>query len=1215
MFGSMPSNVGTFAMHIFGDVGFMEEILLAISAMKQSGYFAAAGGLGAVVGLLITMFQGAAKGGKDLDLGGWFVTVLLFIAIFGPGATVQINHVRPTAAMPAVEVPHIPLGIAVTASLVTSIGKRVTIATETAFADVNGPASIANGGPGRALKWLASIRMLYDPDHSSPYIQRVRSSLQYYLDQCTTTAFQIQPGRKDTAPMADILDPVNGYGLLSDSIFVNYVNPDTGATSVITCRNATLNLDALRTNSTMLQEHVRVAEAKVSDYRAAAPAPEFNTMMSTLGVSALNAQRYMFSSVARGVFHNVAMRDQGGATPEQQALWGMVIQQTEASATDFAGQEAGFLQTLPSLITFMEALIFCATPFMAFIMLVGRAGFQSFLKLLFIPAYIAAWFPTMAVINAFSVHRVSNAIADMQAEMVSTGSLQASWEITQAALSALSTSSMLMASTPVIALFLLTGGAYVTAQVANTLKGVDRNNEKMASPDAQTVGAAQTITPISTMSELGGSKGAGIAQPTITALTSGSFESSSYGQSMQERGKQYGLDLANVLSNTRGQMNDGFRQLTDANRADVSQIMSEGLQATSSERDALRQGSSIMQAAAWERMMSAAAGTTGRIDGGAVIRGTQALAKELLNHELGKQLANGSLSGAQRAGVMAQAAAMFLPQSKLGKFGMVALEGLGSMISAHGTAALSDASKVSEVGNQIVEGANIVENALGRTNMAEARAGATAGKVADYVSKSANSESWQDQATQRIGELSTEASRFIEGTQEAKKQAQQGGADYKRDAPEVANEIAAAAQSGNVNAQAFLAAVRDLPAAVQNDLRSFASHLDPGGVDTPGGEQKQTATMGVLAAMGLGGSTNPDRWKNAGGSEAMGERLAELGGHFLDYQVSGGHMSSGQAGSFAVGQGPGFSAAPGDGVPGAGEIVSQSSNARKANAPDIQGRATTVGFDRAGYDAVRSDVGERTGGMQTDSPSLGAGAEEWVFDASNKNSAEMPASPTGVQQQKLEEYRDGNKNMTQDLNGGMAVGGESSSRAEGDQGTPLGRMAAAFSRGEGGVTSEAPTDRAAIALAGAVIERSAVGGLSAVDARASENAGGNLTPEESAWVDSNLGAVGSSGGTSLPGITPSTDSSTVQGVVAAFMANPDNIPKLIDRAEAIAGSKVMDNAGSLENVKTTRTSRGAYYTDRQVGAAVNVLNANGKLDQQAIDAGKRFAEDEEEEAQ
>ena len=117
----------------YGGGEFIRDMFNAVAAVVGMGAFASALRLSLVLGLLFVLFQTAFSLNFWTTI-RWFVTsLIIYLCLLVPKVEVQITD-RFDPGLPGATVANVPLGLALIASLTTTVGDRFTEVTETAFA-------------------------------------------------------------------------------------------------------------------------------------------------------------------------------------------------------------------------------------------------------------------------------------------------------------------------------------------------------------------------------------------------------------------------------------------------------------------------------------------------------------------------------------------------------------------------------------------------------------------------------------------------------------------------------------------------------------------------------------------------------------------------------------------------------------------------------------------------------------------------------------------------------------------------------------------------------------------------------------------------------------------------------------------------------------------------------------------------------------------------
>jgi hypothetical protein len=541
MFGHIPGPMIIFSV---GDGLYLKEVLYAIAMLMNGGVFKWMGLIGFTAGLLFISIKGASSGGKDLDLGGMLVGLVLYAAMFGVTTDVVIEERGPgigQSVASSYTVVGVPFGPAAIGSIVSRTGVTISERIELAF-NLGGTAqfSMIDNGYGKSLSWLASLQRLQHGDvaDSSNVMNRVRFNVMQYVRDCSTKAFILEPGRQATAlSAADPFNTTTGFGYLSNyDMTTQYTGggcPSGSGTATTglcarTCTEAYGEIQAFRNNVATSGDLWKAFAKSVGALTGGGRLPEattyedqFQSAVQSLGIGASQAQEMMLSHVLRGVLTKDRDSLMRGLGPEE--LGGiMVAQGSMQRAWEFAGEESLFRKMLQPLTSFFESTVYAVSPFMALVVGFGSIGLKMLGKFTLLTIWVMMWMPVLAILNHFQHVMASRAIAAVIAPTAAGGasayapaSLMGIGHIDHAVQDWIATGSLLAASAPMITLMLMYGSAMTATSLANAFKGSDVVNEKIPAPDAVSTGAGMQVAPGHNYSAVQGLERGGAQIPTL----------------------------------------------------------------------------------------------------------------------------------------------------------------------------------------------------------------------------------------------------------------------------------------------------------------------------------------------------------------------------------------------------------------------------------------------------------------------------------------------------------------------------------------------------------------------------------------------------------------------------------------------------------------------------------------------------------------------------
>lgn len=517
-------------VYAIGDGLFMERVLNGIAAMYNKGMFQSIGALGLLFGLLMTVVKGVGSGGQKVELGQWFLGLLLYLIMFAGHATVTVRDVGMAFGENGEQtytVDNVPFGVAVMGFVISTLGYEVTEELEQAFGRPEEVASIRYVGPGRSLDWLAAVRFASNPGTNNTAqggsFARMRSNISRYISYCSTTALRAEPNRIETMMnAANPLDPNIGLGWDNDWRLTSWVE-DNGAESQISCRAALERLQPYAAD--IMEPAAQAFAAQMGHSGSDTPGDAVLQSFAVYNQGMDEAQRYMLCSVMSAVMED-SIAGSPLLTNDQVNARMMMRQSMEQTATEFAGQESSFRRLMRPLMAFFESLVYAVAPFMALAVGLGAAGLKMVGKYVITTLWVSMWLPTLAIINLFQITMAERALTQIT-DSYDIGSLAGCGMVYGSAIDWIGTGAMLAAATPAITLMLIFGSSMSAAGIAGAIKGSDTVKEQIGSPDAVSTAAAASRSQLQDYTATGGAVAHGAAIPTLSYSTGGAIERSS----------------------------------------------------------------------------------------------------------------------------------------------------------------------------------------------------------------------------------------------------------------------------------------------------------------------------------------------------------------------------------------------------------------------------------------------------------------------------------------------------------------------------------------------------------------------------------------------------------------------------------------------------------------------------------------------------------------
>ena len=487
-----------FTIISLGNVEFLSMVLNGVAMICGTGNFARLVAVGFVIGLLFIGLQCIFKGGQQIDLHHTFLCFLCYLCMFGPSCTVVVEDAYTGEAR---TVDNLPLGVGVAGAAISGIGYGVTKLMEQGYGAADRTTEHEFAEPLRILNKLRvsgandEIFRVIDSElgpraNGSP--SSSRDALLNYISECTMAKIQLGGTTYQQLYRSGWGDE---WKLPSEAHTVLLPVSTMGATETVTCDVGFAKVTSMfaKLSSTAVKTAVN-RMLKIKDPNGTGVATDSQAIETALG--ALNAsmngsQDLMQMLVIEGVYNEAARKfyltqqDVASAIAVNQAL----IQRN----TQWASEGTMFLSTARALMAFIEGFVYAITPIVGFLIAVGAFGVGLVGKYFLTIAWIQLWLPIMSIVNLYTLTGARAAITN--ASLGASASFYAVDVIWQETQTWIATGGMLIAATPMLALFLVTGSTYAFTTLAGRFGGQDHFNEKINTPDAVAPSAVMNHAP------------------------------------------------------------------------------------------------------------------------------------------------------------------------------------------------------------------------------------------------------------------------------------------------------------------------------------------------------------------------------------------------------------------------------------------------------------------------------------------------------------------------------------------------------------------------------------------------------------------------------------------------------------------------------------------------------------------------------------------------
>ena len=531
LLGYLPANawaVGTADEHniwvayTVGDVSFMHSVLRAVSMIMygDGGVIQGAYRLACLLGIIWLIVKGIFSK-QVIDIGSGFFVIFFYMCFFVPQSTLHIEDLQ-TKKYYTME--KIPLGVSVTLSLTSRIGKYFTDAYETVFVESSADSALCSAGSMNCNGYMGTLDM----------IAKARSSLQNHAaylainkamcngaDDISSCDIErsILNYTKDCT-VQKIMSPTERFTLKNVTGFK--VNGDTqkemkfnskrhytkvyagpGKDGVMNCLEAgnfiatALENNRVKTtiyNMAFPHHNLTTAGGSVNDggsgtdngtkegtYDVAAMQTDMDAALGGLGGQTADSYEYLKNVLIRPLMEK-GLRD---GFIDQNQLSAQIALDTAISQRNLqlAAESSMFATMIRPLTTFLEGFVLALTPLMPFILLLGINAFGVVMKYLLVLFWIQLWAPALAICNMYvqNVVKENLALALGGTDITSFTGIETATPVIQ---HWLAVGGMMGASVPVLTLFILSGSIYTFNTLATSIKGGDHFDEKAIQPDA-----------------------------------------------------------------------------------------------------------------------------------------------------------------------------------------------------------------------------------------------------------------------------------------------------------------------------------------------------------------------------------------------------------------------------------------------------------------------------------------------------------------------------------------------------------------------------------------------------------------------------------------------------------------------------------------------------------------------------------------------------------
>ncbi len=490
-----------FTIYSIGSSTFLTEVLNGVAMITGSGDIGRMASIGFLLFCMWTCVKYIINPQQGVPWGQAFAGYLMYAVMFGPTVTAYVEDIYTGR----VTVTHnVPLGPVAAGSFMSQFGYGLTQLQEQGYGLASDTARLTEGGYIDPLKTLVGLRRKEVVDLALQGVDQsiggnAKHTLFNYIRDCTM--------RKPSLEGQDSYDDIM-TGQLPDALFLNN---NFYTTEIFTgsgpqtedCVSAQTRISFIFTR---LEESADIHEQITTVLRS-------DKMDETLGrpnsiqrledffngfpeISASNSIALMQAGIVLPLVQAAeAAHLKDGLDSEAATAYNMALQGRNAQ---WAAEGNSFLDTVRPFLAYVEGLSFAVAPLAAIIVIMGAAGISLVGKYMMLFFWIQLWMPILSITNLYLIQAASDKFNTLAAgnSNFNMGSFYAFSTMSDIAESWVAVGAAMMAATPFISLFVVSGSIYTMNQLAGRMSSADTFDEGRVSPKMGSAPAALSEAPV-----------------------------------------------------------------------------------------------------------------------------------------------------------------------------------------------------------------------------------------------------------------------------------------------------------------------------------------------------------------------------------------------------------------------------------------------------------------------------------------------------------------------------------------------------------------------------------------------------------------------------------------------------------------------------------------------------------------------------------------------
>ncbi|MGB9500458.1 MAG: conjugal transfer protein TraG N-terminal domain-containing protein, partial [Dissulfuribacterales bacterium] len=534
-------------IYVLGDGMVFYDVLNALASIFKGDFFGGSNAFGlgslALIGAITTLLLISAQGivRQELRVEKILLGLMLASALIVPKGDVQIECIYDQVAghSSVYRVDDVPLSIAMTGHVLSTIAYEITERMETNFAPINGD-YIGLYESGEKTGFNAPVKMYYMMRKAGLRINEYAPYLTKSLSQYTANCVYGRPEYKESE-FRKSNDPTNYLlGLSTNGFTVIYQNDYDNEGTPCSCSKARTTLRSMidkfvhtpvnSAGQTEADLAIQAAANRSDDASSGDAVTEQELIrhyvenISQVHNSMVYGMKQSFDKFARTLFFSNFLYDsmKCGAAPSEAERARCTANFTEALAkqVDDSAYDADFFSkmSIPAM-NLMTLLFYALTPVvLAMVCLVGIGSVGTLSKFMLFGAWVHTWLPVACIINYLSQSQFYNALKQLSYQTPTTGgvTLQNLTQWTNIVSEKMVLANNLLSASPMITFAILSGSAYaMTGVIKGSMSRANVNSGFMGSMDK--IDKNDDVKNLGTTLDLS-KAGTGIADSTNSAM-------------------------------------------------------------------------------------------------------------------------------------------------------------------------------------------------------------------------------------------------------------------------------------------------------------------------------------------------------------------------------------------------------------------------------------------------------------------------------------------------------------------------------------------------------------------------------------------------------------------------------------------------------------------------------------------------------------------------